>query len=190
MQTLHVLMVFLGLTFTGFVMMMNKGATLENLSGQKTLVYSLIVTAVNTAAMLIGYGISMLCRGFLSSSTMIIIAYLILFFIGIYLTIRAYHIRDTEEKADRTFNNRRCFKLALRFSYGVILVGAGCFMLGIDPAMAVGVVAAMTLLSSFAALSIGYQFGPRFSRTVGTTGGILMIVFTLIRFVEYLGGRG
>ena len=106
------------------------------------------------------------------------------------MTVRAYHTRNTEEKADRSFDNRQCFLLAVRFSYGIVLVGAGCFLLGIEFPAALLIVAVLTLINVFAALYVGYYFGPGFSRTVGMSGGILMVVFTVMRFVEYLGARG
>ncbi|MBP3868814.1 MAG: manganese efflux pump [Solobacterium sp.] len=190
MQVLHVLMVFLGLTFSGFVVIMNKGATLDHLTAGKAAVYALICTAVNCLALLAGYGISVVCRGLLSTKAEIIFAYLLLFFIGIFLTVRAYHTRNIEEKVDRSFDNKQCFVLAMRFSYGIVLVGAGCFMLGIDFPIALLIVAVLTLINVFAALYVGYYFGPGFSRTVGMSGGMLMVVFTVIRFAEYLSNRG
>lgn len=190
MQLIHVVMVFLGLTFSGFVVIMNKGATLEKLSAGKAAGYALICTAVNSLALLAGYGISVIFRGLLPAKTEIITAYLILFFIGIFMTVRAYHTRNTEEKADRSFDNRQCFLLAVRFSYGIVLVGAGCFLLGIEFPAALLIVAVLTLINVFVALYVGYYFGPGFSRTVGMSGGILMVVFTVMRFVEYLGTRG
>ena len=85
---------------------------------------------------------------------------------------------------------KQCFRLALNHSYGVVLVGAGCFLLGIDLIKVIVIVALMTLISVLAALYVGYHFGSGFSRTVGMSGGILMILFTVIRFAEYLGTRG
>lgn len=190
MQVLHVLMVFLGLTFSGFVVIMNKGATLDHLTAGKAFSYALICTAVNCLALLAGYGISVVCKGLLPAKAEIICAYLILFLIGIFLTVRAYHTRNIEEKADRTFDNKQCFLLALRFSFGIVLVGAGCFLLGIDFPVALLIVAVLTLINVPVALYVGYFFGPGFSRTVGMSGGILMVAFTVIRFVEYLSNRG
>ncbi|MBR2677763.1 MAG: manganese efflux pump [Solobacterium sp.] len=190
MYLLHALMIFLGLTFSGFVVMMNKGATLGNLTPAKALLFSLITSAVNVLAVLAGYALSIMCKGMLSEKAEIITAYVILFCIGIFLTVRAWHTRNTEEKLDRSFDMKQCFLLALRYSYGIVLVGAGCFLLGIDLMKVIVIVALMTFISVLAALYVGYYFGSGFSRTVGMSGGILMILFTVIRFAEYLGTRG
>jgi putative Mn2+ efflux pump MntP len=190
MYLLHALMIFLGLTFSGFVVMMNKGATLGNLTPVKALLFSLITSAVNVLAVLAGYAFSVMCKGVLTEKAEIITAYVILFCIGIFLTVRAWHTRNTEEKLDRSFDMKQCFRLALKHSYGVVLVGAGCFLLGFDLMKVIVIVALMTLISVLAALYVGYHFGSGFSRTVGMRGGILMILFTVIRFAEYLGTRG
>ena len=54
MRMLYALFIFIGFSFTGFVVMMNKSATLSNLTVSKAVVYALITTAVNAMALLAG----------------------------------------------------------------------------------------------------------------------------------------
>lgn len=190
MRMLYALFIFIGFSFTGFVVMMNKSATLSNLTVSKAVVYALITTAVNAMALLAGYVIFLFLSEVLSAKTAIITGYLILFGVGMFLTVSAYHRRDAEEKADRSFDGNACFRLAVRNCPGIVLIGAGCFILGVSLVKSLCIVSVLTFVFILAAIAIGYQFGSGFSRTVGMTGGIIMMIFTLVRFLEYMGKIG
>ena len=190
MRMYQALILFLGLAFNEFVVMMNKGATLANLSVGKRVGYGLIITAVNALALLAGYALSVAFKGILSSSGTIAAAYLILFCMGIFITVHAYYRRDTVEKLDREFDNMQCLILSLKNAYGILLVGAGCFLLGVSLPNALCLSSVMSFIFMVGALDVGYRYGSTFSRTVGMTGGILIVIFTVLRFMQYIGFGG
>ena len=189
MQEVFAMMIFVGLSFSGFVTLMNKGATLREMTFQKILNYALIVTVVNVTAVLAGYGISVIFEGLLSEGVKITAAYLVLFFLGIFFTVGGFFRRNAEEKLDKDFDNYECFRLALRFSWAFLLVGAGCFMIGVHVIPCLLVTGILSMAFSLGALQTGYTQGPGFSRIVSISGGVLMIVFTVLRFLSYLSDR-
>ena len=186
MQMAYALMIFLGLAFNGFVMMMNKGATLSDLTFKKALGFTLIGTGINIASLLAGYGISMVLRGFLSEGSLTVLAYFALLFLGVFLSVRAANSVEPEEKADRNFGCRECFLYCMKFFVGVVIVGVGCFLLNFKLLSAVRIVMNMSLVLGLLSLYLGYHEGSRWSKPFGMGGGIMIVLFTVVRFMMYL----
>lgn len=186
MTFFHALLIFLGLSLDSFVLMMNKAATVRELTVKKSLGYALICAAVDVVAVLAGYGISMMFKGQLVKKANMAVACLIIFAIGIYLCIKAYQFKDLEEKLDPDFSYKQCLKLAVETTMDTLFLGVCFSLMGISMFQGVYLAFLVSFVTIFIALYIGYTQGSRFSKGFGMSGGILMIIFSLFLLIKYV----
>ncbi len=179
MELIHALLIFLGLSLDSFVIMMNKGSVVRDLTLKKSVQYALIHVAANLAAVLLGYGISSLLKGIMPGRIQIFTACLIIFGMGVFLATRAWKYRNAEEKLDRNFNWKRCFVLAAGTSIDTLFLAAGFSFYGIPLGQSLLLAGAVTFVTILAALRIGYRWGSGYSRPLAMAGGILMVSFSI-----------
>ena len=179
MRWIDALLIFIGLTLDSFVLMMNKGARVRDLGLPKTLAYTLIFTVINLLAVLLGYGISSVFKGIMPLRIQALTACLIIFGMGIFVATRAWKYRDTEEKLDRSFDYAKCAVLAGWTSIDTLLIGACFRFYDISLGFSLLLAGAVTFLSTFLSLRIGYRYGSRFSRPVAMAGGVMMVGFSI-----------
>jgi len=186
MRWIDAALIFLGLSLDSFVVMMNKGATIRDLSFGKTLAYALIHVVMNLAAVLVGYGISYGLKGIMSVHIQALTGCLIIFGMGVFLATRAWKYRDTEEKLDRDFDYGKCAVLAAWTCIDTLFIGA-CFCFnGVSLGVSLLLAGVITFLTIFLAMRIGYRWGSGYSRPVAMTGGILMIIFSIYLLSVFL----
>ncbi len=188
MKLSHALIVMLCFSLDGFVVMLKKGSSLRELPFRKSLTYSLIFALVNAVSLTGGYILALLFREFLPRRAEILTAILIVFAIGVFFTTRAVHSRFEEERLDRDFNENHCLKLALRCAPGTVLIGIGCFLLGLHLAPAVLMAAAVTFAFILTAQYLGYHLGSVFARAVGIGNGVLMMLYSFYLLSVYAAG--
>lgn len=186
MTFFHALLIFLGLSLDSFVLMMNKAATIREVTWKKTLGFSLIYAVVDVCAVLAGYGVSMMFKGQLAKKYSMAIACLIIFAIGIYLCIKGYQFKDMEEKLDPDFGFSQCLRMAVETTMDTLFLGVCFSLMGITLLQGVELSFLVSFITIFAAISIGYTQGSRFSKAFGLSGGILMIIFSLYLLVVYV----
>ena len=179
MEFIHALLIFLGLSLDSFVIMMNKGATVRDLTMKKSVIYALIHVFTNLLAVLLGYGISSLLKGIMPARIQIFTACLIIFGMGVFLATRAWKYRDAEEKLDRDFDWQRCLYLAAGTSIDTLFLGGGFSFCGLPLSQSLLLAGAVTFISILAALRIGYRFGSGYSRPVAMAGGVLLAGFSI-----------
>jgi putative Mn2+ efflux pump MntP len=185
MNMTQAVLIFLGLSLDGFIVMMKKGASIRGLTIKNSLTYAVVYTAADVLAVLIGYSISYFLKGFISNRIEVVIACLAIFAIGCYLITKA--VRDTkfEEKLDKTFNLKQCFGLAAATSLDTLFLGVCFSFLGIALGQAIALSFGMTFVTILIALSIGYTQGARYQTVFGISGGCLMIIFSLYILFAY-----
>lgn len=179
MEPIHALLIFLGLSLDSFVIMMNKGSVVRDLTVKKSVIYTLIHVFTNLLAVLLGYGISSLFKGIMPARIQMFTACLIIFGMGVFLATRAWKYRNAEEKLDRSFNWKRCLLLAAGTSIDTLFLGAGFSFYGVPLGTSLLLASAVTFVTILAALRIGYRWGSGYSRPVAMAGGILMIGFSI-----------
>ncbi len=95
---LQQILIFLGLSIDGFVVMMNKGAQLRNLNLKKMLLYSLEFAGVATVMFMLGYlGSEPFVMSIEKARIEIMIASCIVFFIGTLLIVKSKMNKGFEE---------------------------------------------------------------------------------------------
>lgn len=182
MELIHALLIFLGLSLDSFVIMMNKGSVVRDLSLRKSVQYALIHVVTNLAAVLLGYGISSLLKGIMPARIRGFSACLIIFGMGVFLATRAWKYRNAEEKLDKSFDWKRCFALAAGTSIDTLFLAAGFSFYGVPLYVSLLLAGTVTFVTILAALRIGYRWGSGYSRPVAMAGGILMIGFSVYLF--------
>jgi putative Mn2+ efflux pump MntP len=174
------ILIFAGLSLDSFIVMMQKGATIRDLSFRKLLLYTLVFAATNTGMFMLGYALSLIFRSIISSPSFeITIAALIIFFIGVFLMTKSFLKKQFEEKLDADFDLRSLFRLALYTSIDTFFVGAGISLLGIYWGSALALSFCISFAAVFIALLIGYNLGAQYQRAVGMIGGALMVFFSV-----------
>ena len=188
MELSHALIVLLCFSLDGFVVMLKKGASLRELPIRSGLVYSAIFSLVNTGALAAGYLFALLFREFMSRRVEVLTAILIVFALGVFFTTRAIHSHWEEERLDRNFNEMNCLRLALRCAGGTVLIGIGCFLIGLPFLPVLLMTAGITFVFILLALYLGYNLGSPMARTVSILNGILMMLFSFYLLSVYVIG--
>lgn len=180
---LHSVLIFMGLSLDGFVVIMRKGAQLVNCSLKKKLEYAFIYAIVNVLMLLGGYGICHLVGSLIPDGKLeITIACLIMLCFGVILMTKAFKNKEFVEKVDKEFDEKKLIRLSLYTSIDTLFVGGGFAFLAVGSVSFTGICFLISLISSFIALEIGYTYGVRYQRLVGMLGGALMIIFSMFIF--------
>ena len=186
-KMLHAGLIFLGPSLDSFVVMMHTGATLRNLTLKNALLYSLIYALISLGVFLCGYGVSVFFDGILSDGRVQIgAASMILLAVGLFVLIKSARHSEFVEKLDRDFDWRKLCRLALITNIDTFFVGAGFLLLGVPLGPAVVQAFVISFLTAFISLETGYYNGAGFERTVGMSGGAMMIVFSLYFMMTYV----
>ncbi len=186
MSFFQALLIFLGLSLDSFVVMMNKAATVRNLTVKKSFLFAGIFAIVDVMAILIGYGIASTFKAKLNLESSMGFAALIIFAIGLYITIKAYKSAKLEEVLDKNFGNKRCFLLAMETSLDTLFLGVSLSLIGITLAEGVSMALFVTFVTSMVAQLLGYRHGSTYSKVFGMSGGCLMIVFSLVLMLRFV----
>ncbi len=186
MRVFQAVLIFIGLSLDCFVLMMNQGAKLTGLKTKESFGYALIYSLVNVGSVLIGYAISIVLKDVLSDKLEILIACLAILTLGSYMMIKSYRARAVVERADKDFNSKRCFQLALVTSLDTLFLGVCFSFLGISLFYAVLLSFVVTFIAIVVALQIGYNLGSGYTRVVGMSGGSLMIIFAVYLLIVYV----
>lgn len=186
MRGYQAVLLFIGLSLDSFVVMMNKAATLRNLTFRKSLLFSLIFSLMNAVAVLCGYGLSSIFMRMKNDRVEMAVACLIVFAIGIFLTTRSYRLKDIEEKCDPDFGYRECFRLAAGTSIDTLFLATSFSFLDISLSAGLCYAFLVTFVTILVALYVGYSLGSRYSRTLGMSGGALMIILSIYLMSVYV----
>ncbi|NCB32751.1 MAG: hypothetical protein EOM64_02515 [Erysipelotrichia bacterium] len=186
MRVFQAVLIFIGLSLDCFVLMMNQGAKLTNLKTRDSICYALIYAMVNVGSVLLGYAISFVLKDVLSDKLEILIACLAIFTLGCYMMIKSFRAQAVVEQADKKFNCKKCFELALVTSFDTLFLGVCFSFLGISLLCAMLLSFAVTFIAIIVAVQIGYNLGSSYTRAVGMSGGSLMIIFALYLLIVYV----
>ena len=186
MRTFQVLLFFIGLSLDGFVLMMNKGATVRNLSVRRGLLYALIFACIGAAAVALGYVFSLLFVGDMGQKLRVELGCLLLFAIGMYMIMHAWHYRRQEERLDKDFGVRQCVHLALFSSIDLLFLAVAFSLFSISFVKGVCMAFVVSFVTIVVALYIGYTRGSAYTRVVGMSGGALMICLALYLQAVYV----
>ena len=184
---LQAMFILIGLSLDAFIVMMQKGATIKQMRLTNSLIYSLEFSLVSTCALLCGYLIGNIPAGILPDGrTQIGAACLIIILIGNYELIKSFTKNEFVEKLDRDFGSKKILRLALITSLDILITGVGFALLNYPVWTSALLCLAVSFISIFIALNIGYHLGAGYQKIIGVVGGILMILFGILIFIRIL----
>lgn len=175
-----------GLALDDFILMMGKGATLKDLTAERTLAYAGIFGTVNMCAALLGYLISGLFENILMLKLSATLCALILLLLGLLFAHKAVTRGEIVERLDLTFDWKKCVKVAMMTNLTTIFYGAGNGLMNTSLWMLL-VCAFVTCFAAVTiALRIGYSHGYRYGRGVQIVGAALLILVALSIWMKFL----
>ena len=187
MGLLQAVFICLGLSLDGFVLMMDKGATMRKLELKKAMLYSLVYSLAAEILLLIGYLISFIFTGFLTSKMKLFIAIILIFTIGVYIFFKSLKREESEERVDDSFNLKKCFKLAIFTNIDTLCLGIGFSFSKIEIIVSVLMIFVISFIVILIAQYIGYTQGAKHTRIFGVSGGMLIIVFSIYLYSRIFG---
>ena len=177
----------IGLALDDFILMMGKGATLKDLTTEKTMAYASIFGSVNLAAALIGYLIALLFGGLLVVRVNAMICSLIFLLLGMWFVHKALTRKGIVERLDLNFNWKQCAKMAMLTNITTIFYGMANGMMGSSLILLLLCAYLTCFVAVFVALRIGYAYGYRFGRGIQGIGGALLLLMALSVWLKFLG---
>ena len=187
MGLLQAVFICLGLSLDSFVLMMDKGATMRKLELKKAMLYSLVYSLAAEILLLIGYLISFIFTGFLTSKTKLFIAIILIFTIGVYIFFKSLKREESEERVDDSFNIKECFKLAIFTNIDTLCLGIGLSFSKIEIIVSILMIFVISFIVILIAQYIGYTQGSTHTRILGASGGMLIIVFSIYLYSRIFG---
>ena len=187
MELLQAVFICLGLSLDSFVLMMDKGATMRKLELKKAMLYSLVYSLAAEILLLIGYLISFIFTGFLTSKMKLFIAIILIFTIGVYIFFKSLKREESEERVDDSFNLKKCFKLAIFTNIDTLCLGIGFSFSKIEIIVSVLMIFVISFIVILIAQYIGYTQGAKHTRILGISGGMLIIVFSIYLYSRIFG---
>lgn len=165
----------IGLNLDDFILMMGKGATLKDLTAQKTCAYAVIFGLVNASAALVGYLFSGLFENVLILKINVTLCALIFLLIGLFFVHKTMTRRGIEEKLDLSFNYKICMKIAVIANITTFFFGVGNGLMNASLLMMLLMAFITCFIAVLTALRIGYNHGVRYARIIQGIGGALLI---------------
>lgn len=184
---LQEILIFVGLSIDGFIVMMNKGAQLRNLKMKTILKYSLEFAIVAMIMFMLGFaGSQIFTMNIVRARVEITIASLIVFFVGALLITKSYLNKSVVERLDDSFDGRALVHKAFITSIDTFFVGAAYGFLAVHAINAAIISFVITFFAVLSALLIGYNLGAKYQRVVGMIGGALMVFFGVYLITTYI----
>lgn len=177
----------IGLNLDDFILMMGKGATLKDLTAEKTAAYAGIFGLANALAALIGYMISGLFESMLMLRINATLCALIFLLLGLLFVHKTLTRRNIEEKLDLNFNYKICAKMAVFANITTVFFGAGNGLVSSSLWMLLLFAFVTCFVTVTAALRIGYSHGYRYARVIQGIGGAVLLLMALNIWMKFLG---
>ena len=176
----------IGLALDDFILMMGKGATLKDLTTEKTTAYAGIFGFVNLCAALFGYLIALLFGGLLVVKVNAMICALIFLALGMWFVHKALTRKGIVERLDLSFNWKQCVKMAIITNITTIFYGMANGMMGSSLILLLLCAYLTCFVAVFVALRIGYAYGYRYGRGIQGVGGALLLIMALSVWFKFL----
>lgn len=169
----------IGLALDDFILMMGKGATLKDLTAEKTMAYAGIFGLVNLAAALVGYLISSLFENLLMIKLNATLCALIFLLLGLLFVHKAVTRKHFEERLDLNFEWKMCARIAAVTNITTVFYGIGNGLMNTSLFQLLLCAFVTCFVAVLAALRIGYNYGYRFARGIQGVGGALLLLMAL-----------
>ena len=179
MSTIELIITCLGLSLDCFVVMMARGALVNQQEHRRSIANSLVFAVVSLMMLMIVLFVGTVIENQFVLHANQIGAALILFLLGCVLMIRAFRQNEFEERHDNNFSLKRVFWLGVVMSIDVFLLGTCVSMLQANMLEVCLVSTLLTLLSAQLGQEVGYRLGFAYRRVFFAAGSLILILMSL-----------
>lgn len=179
MMGIWMMLACVGLALDDFILMMGKGATLKDLTAEKTISYAGIFGFVNLMMALTGYLFSSLFENMWMIKVNATLCALIFLLLGLLFVHKAVTRKNIEERLDLSFNRKQCAKIAAITNITTLFYGVGNGLMNTSLLLLMLCAFATCFVAVLSALRIGYSYGYRFARGIQGVGGALLLLMAV-----------
>ncbi len=183
---INAILIALGLSLDGFVLMMQTGATVRELTWKKRFMYAGVYTLISIVSALIGFGCATVAKNYLAEHYEFSFASLIVFSLGVVLMTKSYKGNNYVERLDKTFDLKKLARLAIVTNIESFALAAGFCFMNFSLVPVILLIAIIGFLLILLALTIGYNVGASYQMQIGLAGGALMIFFSVWILINYV----
>lgn len=179
MNTLELLITCVALSFDCFVIMMAKGAGMNQQEHRRSVANSLIFALTSLLMIVLGALAGNLIEDQFVLHVNQVVAALILFVLGCGFLVRALRLKRMEERHDSSFTYRRVAMLALMTSIDIFLLGTCMSLLQVEMVKLCLISTLVTLVCVELAQQIGYRLGMAYQRSFFIAGSAVLIFMSV-----------
>lgn len=180
------ILLFVALSLDNYLVINRKGATIRDLSLQKTLLYSLVFTVANAIVLIVANLSSFLFESLLPANLEFFINISLLAILGFFYIYKAINYNEFKEILDKDFSFKKCVQLAFITSVDTFLIGIVLALLDVNFLLVLGNSALYTFIASILGLRLGYSLGVKFPRALQGIAGGMYIIFSLVITLVYM----
>lgn len=184
MRLWELLLIAVGLSMDAFAVAICKGLKMPKLNRKQALVIALFFGGFQALMPFLGWALGIGFEKYITSVDHYI-AFALLAFIGGKMIYDSFH--EEEDGAAYRFDLKELLLMAVATSIDALAVGVTFAFLGVNIALSVSVIGAITFLLSLAGVFIGHRFGARFQSKAELAGGIILVLIGLKILLEHLG---
>lgn len=181
-----IMLACIGLSLDDFILMMGKGATLKDLTAEKTVSYAGIFGMTNMTTALLGYLFSSLFENMLMFKLNATLCSLIFMLLGLLFVHKAVTKGGIVEKLDLTFDWKQCAKIAILTNLTTFFFGVGNGLMNTSLIYLLLCAFVTCFAAVTIALRIGYNYGYAHARIIHVIGGTLLMLMAFNIWSRFL----
>ena len=185
MGIIELAMLSVGLAMDAFSVAVCKGLSMKKLRVGGGLVIAMYFGVFQGIMPLLGYFLGSRFADIISSFSHWV-SFALLAFIGGKMVWEAFH-EEAETSGEFRLDHRELFLLAIATSIDAFAVGIVFAAEKTNVLFSVSVIAAITLVISFAGVVIGNRFGRRYEKKAEVAGGVLLVLIGVKLLLDGLG---
>ena len=189
MTFIELLLIAIGLSMDAFSVSVCKGLTTKKFSWRVALVCGLWFGGFQALMPIIGYYLGAQFQGLIEAYDHWI-AFGLLFLIGANMIREAIWGKKEEGENNGSLDFKTMLLLAIATSIDALAVGVSFACIQVKLWSSVLIIGLTTFLFSVLGVKIGNVFGPKYEKSAGIVGGIILILIGLKILLEHLGVIG
>lgn len=183
MQYWELFLIAVGLSMDAFAVAICKGLKMPKLNRKQAFVIALFFGGFQALMPFLGWVLGIGFEKYIASVDHYI-AFALLAFIGGKMIFDSF--KKDEEDEDYRFDLKELLLMAIATSIDALAVGITFAVLGVNVALSVSVIGAVTFFLSLVGVFIGHRFGARFHGKAELAGGVILVLIGLKILLEHL----
>ena len=189
MGIVDLFLIGVGLSMDAFAVSLCKGLGMKRLDMRQAVIIGVFFGGFQALMPVIGWALGKQFESYITSIDHWV-AFALLVFIGgkmLFDALRGDGYDELAEKSSAKLDFKELFMLAIATSIDALAVGITFAFLQVNIVGAVSIIGITTFILSVAGVAIGHQFGSRFEKPAGITGGVVLILIGVRILLEHLG---